>query len=126
MRGSHWNKVDLPGNEVEAEKILKKLEKARFHISQVEAIEKKFGLKRKRKLDPRQKARLKCREVAKRIWEEEKLEGKPITPTSQIIDHNGEIAEASMRPDGSMYSKKTVRKWIQDLNPKPKTGRPKK
>ena len=126
VEGVNWNNIDLPGNETIANEILDELQDAHFHINQVEGLEKELKLKRERKLDPRQKAKLKCQEIAKRIWKEEKLEGKQLTPIKHMIDDQ-EIIDASTKKNGQLYVEKTVRGWIKDSHPGEKLkGRPKK
>lgn len=126
VEGLNWNKIDLPGKEDIAGKMLAEIQNAHMDINQVEGLEKALGLKRERKLDPRQKAKLKCQEIAKRIWKEENLQGKQYSTIKDMIDYP-EIIEASTKKDGNTYLEKAVRGWIKDEHPGKKLkGRPKK
>lgn len=126
VEGLNWNKIDLPGKEDIAGKMLAEIQNAHMDINQVEGLEKGLKLKRERKLDPRQKAKVKCQEVAKRIWKEEKLQGEQYSTIKDMIDHP-EMIEASTKKDRSTYLEKTVRDWIKDSHPGEKQkGRPKK
>ncbi len=132
-----WNKFELPETEAEAGAVLTELVGSLYHIDDINKflgvpefeIEKKEiipELPKQRKLDPRQKAKLKCQEIAKRIWKEEKLQGEQYSTITKMIDHP-EIIEASTKKDGSTYLEKTVRDWINKVHPGPKLkGRPKK
>lgn len=126
VEGVNWNKIDLPNSEDMSGKILSEIENAHMDIAQVKGLEKELKLKRERKLDPRQKAKLKCQETARRLWKEEQLEGKQLTPIKRMIDHP-EMIEASTKKDGSTYMEKTLRAWINKVHPGEKLkGRPKK
>jgi hypothetical protein len=64
-----------------------------------------------KKLLPHQEARIKCREVAEKLREQ----NPPITIADAIKHKN--MKEVSKKKDGSFYSDKTIRDWIKDLWP---------
>jgi hypothetical protein len=78
-----------------------------------------FPIKRK-KLRPNQEARIKCRDIAQRIW----MERSKITIADML--NEPEIVSASTKSNGVLYVEKTVRNWINDLCPHRRPGRPKK
>jgi hypothetical protein len=73
--------------------------------------------KPEKKLRPNQIHKIKCREVAQRLWEE-----NPAITIREIGDMP-EIMEVSKRTDGNYYSEKTIRNWIKDLCPDRSPGR---
>jgi hypothetical protein len=79
-----------------------------------------FANQQIKKLRPSQKARNKCRDIARRIW----MERSKITIADMLIE--SEIVHASKKSNGDLYSEKTVRNWIKDLCPNRSPGRPKK
>jgi hypothetical protein len=76
--------------------------------------------KLKNKSNPNQNARLKCRDIAKKLWSD-----KPHLTIAAMIDRE-EIVNASTKTGGKLYTEKTVRNWIKDLCPDRSPGRPKK
>ncbi len=92
-----------------------------FRRKDVEEFEKKSRLesanKDKEKLRPSQEAKIKCREVAKKLWKK--------YPSMTIADMVNEqkMLDVSKRPNGDLYENKTVRTWIRDLCPNRSPGR---
>jgi hypothetical protein len=74
--------------------------------------------KPEKKQRPSQIHKEKCREVAEKLWGED--------PTLTIVDMTYRD-EINALFDGKIYTEKTIRKWIKDLNPDSSPGRrPKK
>jgi hypothetical protein len=97
-----------------------------FRLSDVENLEsehpeiipKKIDDKKlKKKLRPVQIHKIKCREVAQKLWEE----GATITIADMI--HKDAINKVF---DGKVYAEKTIRNWIKDLCPDRSPGRRRK
>jgi hypothetical protein len=65
-----------------------------------------------------QNCKLKCRKIAKRIWEQD-----PILTIAEMIKQP-EITENSRKLNGMPFSKSTVRNWIGCLCPHQRLGRP--
>jgi hypothetical protein len=72
------------------------------------------------KLRHSQKARLRCREIAISLWNQ-----KPHLTIAAMINHQ-KLIKPTTKPDGTLYTDKTVRDWIKDLCPNRSPGRPKK
>ena len=93
-----------------------------FRLSDIERIENQYGFERKeatgfaKKARPRpsQIHREKCRKIAKKLWKDD--------PRLTIVDmsFHDEINAAF---DGKVYTEKTIRRWIKDLNPNKSPGR---
>ncbi len=61
---------------------------------------------------PHQKAKERCREIAKQILKE-----KPDIDTISEAIFDDRMTEAATKADGDMYSEKVIRGWIKDLFP---------
>ena len=72
---------------------------------------------KEKKLRTVQKHKIKCREVAEKIWRE-----NPTITISGMIDKQ-EILDVTKRSDGNNYLEKTVRNWIKNLCPNREPGR---
>jgi len=70
--------------------------------------------KPEKKLRPNQVHRIKCREVAEKLWAED--------PTLTIVDMTYKD-EINALFDGKSYVEDTIRNWIKDLNPNRSPGR---
>jgi len=66
------------------------------------------------------KCRIKCREIAKKIWSQNP------NITIREMSESEEILEYTKNQQGELYSEKTIRDWIKDLCPNRSPGRPKK
>lgn len=77
-------------------------------------------LKKVSKLRPSQKHRLAVREVAEKLWKK-----SPNMRIEAMINED-EINNIYLHERDELYTEKTLRKWICDLCPNPRTGRPKK
>ena len=90
-------------------------EKLFFKRAEVEHFEKMEANKRskatKRKKGPSQIAKDKCREVAKKLREQ-----NPIITIASAIRHK-DMIEVSKKKDESYYLEDTIRGWIKDLWP---------
>jgi preprotein translocase subunit Sss1 len=64
-----------------------------------------------------QEVNKKCREIATRIWDRQ-----PDFTIAAMVNHS-EIIRQARKPDGSSYSEMTIRNWIRDLCPNPKSRR---
>lgn len=71
----------------------------------------------KKKLRPNQKAKIKCREIAKIIWNKD-----PSITIADMINHP-EILPHTKKRDGNYYVEKTIHNWIKDLCPDRSPGR---
>jgi hypothetical protein len=69
------------------------------------------------KMRHNEECKLKCRNIAKRLWELD-----PLLTIADMIKRP-EIAEYSNKLNGSPYSEKTVRDWIKCLCPNRRPGR---
>jgi len=69
------------------------------------------------KMRHNEECKLKCRNIAKRLWELD-----PLLTIADMIKQP-EIAEYSKKLNGSSYSEKTVRDWIKCLCPNRRPGR---
>jgi hypothetical protein len=68
----------------------------------------------------RDKIKEECREIAARIWDEEKI-------TIAEMCKRPEIKAVAFKKNGKPYKEMTIRKWIRDLSPDRSPGRrPKK
>jgi len=68
------------------------------------------------KLKYNQECKLKCRKIAKRIWERD-----PLLTIDEMIKRP-EIVENSRKLNGDLFPKKTVQEWIKCLCPNPRPG----
>jgi len=77
-------------------------------------------IKKPRKLRPDQRHKLAVREVAKKLWQKD--------PNKRIADmiFEDEITNVYAHERDELYTEKTLIRWISDLCPNPKRGRPKK
>lgn len=97
-----------------------------FKLENIARIENEYAFEKSKpigvkKLRPDQIAKQECRKVAKEIWE------KDPTLTIKAMTDMEEIINVSKKPNGDLYSEKTVRNWIKDLCPDRSPGRrPKK
>jgi hypothetical protein len=74
-----------------------------------------------KRLRPAQKAKTEARKVAVKLWKEDRQ------MTIQDLINKEEMIEVTRRPDGNLYTEKTVRNWINKLCPDRSPGRrPKK
>jgi hypothetical protein len=71
----------------------------------------------KKKLRPNQKAKIKCREIAERIWSKD-----PTITIAAMIKHP-EIRPHRTKRDGKLYVAKTIHNWIKEECPDPSPGR---
>ena len=108
-RSWSWFYFDLPNHKKEAEKIINNIVDSYFLKDDVSKI-----IASNKKLRSCQRHKEACRKVAKKLWEKE--------PTLTIVamSKRPEIIKAC---EGKRYVEKTIRRWIQDLNPNPKPGR---
>jgi hypothetical protein len=104
--------------DVEADAVVDFLMDCYFYIAKLERQEKP-----RRKPSPHAKYREACQETADRIWNVEKrlINGRAMT--SREMARQPELIEASRRPDKTLYTGKTVAKWINVHNPNRKPGR---
>jgi hypothetical protein len=125
--------IDPLGNELDSNRIDRLINDNIFYVldllfrlSDVEEFESEHpeivsyriqAKKSEKKLRPNQLHKLKCREVAQKIWKED--------PSITIADmiHKDEINEVC---DGKVYTEKTIRNWIKDLCPDRSPGRRRK
>jgi hypothetical protein len=100
-----------------------------FKLSDIEKIEKEYGIEPKtspiivtkeKKLRPVQLHRIKCREVAEKLW------GKHPNMTIADMIEQKEILSVSKKTNGKYYLEKTIRNWINDLCPDRSPGRRRK
>ena len=130
-----WNTFELPGSDIDAQKMLSDLDKLYFVEGNVQGIEDAFhlagGEKSKIKSSGPKKAikhhtdkdRLRARAKASELWA-----GKYKDYTVPELIDTQEMIDATLKPTGiSNYSARTVKDWIKDLNPnEPLSGAPKK
>jgi hypothetical protein len=64
-----------------------------------------------------QKCKIKCREVASRIWAKH-----PEITISDMVDRP-EITDIARKPNAKFYERKTIHEWIKDLCPNRAPGR---
>jgi hypothetical protein len=129
-----WDVIDPFGNELDSNRIYPLINDNTldvsdflFGLSDVEEFESEHpeivsdriqDKKTEKKLRSNQIHKIKCREVAQKLWEED--------PSITIADmiHKDNINEVF---DGKVYAEKTIRNWIKDLCPNRSPGRrPKK
>jgi hypothetical protein len=99
-----------------------------FRISDIEILENEMKIPGKKPIPKKKKSerwsqvqKKKCREIAKKIWEED-----PSITIQEMMDR-GEVVEITKRKDDQLFAEKTLRNWIKDLCPNRKPGRrPKK
>lgn len=130
-----WNAFELPGSDVDAQKMLSDLDKLYFDEGNVQGIEDAFhlagGKKSKIKSSGPKKARkhhtdkdrLRAQAKASELWA-----GKYKDYTVPELIDTQEMIDATLKPNGkSNYSARIVKDWIKDLNPnEPLSGAPKK
>lgn len=130
-----WSHYELPGSEVEAQRMIEALGNLYFDKNNVEGIEDTFFPARPKKSNtfaepdkpkpadkhPRARHKKQARAVAIDLWNKH-----PAMTVPEMIEHD-EIIMVSTKGNGKLYSEKTVKSWIKDLNPNEQLkGRPKK
>jgi hypothetical protein len=88
-----------------------------FDYKEVEDIEKELDSEKEIKLRPNQKHKKESRKIAESIWQ--KMPDLTIAAMIQRDEINKIRHEKKKKP----YREKTIRGWIRDLCPNPKSGR---
>lgn len=122
-----WYKSTLPTDEKQAKGILKVVVESLYHNNDLIAVDAESGVNtgnviessntsgsKNKKLRSNQIHKTLCREIAKKLWDED-----PSITIADMIWGN-EIAEAC---DGKDYAERTLRNWIKDLCPNRSPGR---
>jgi hypothetical protein len=94
-----------------------KIDNYLFKYEEVLTIEKQFDLGKDIKLRPVQKHKKECREIAKSIWKQ-----MPELNIAEMIRRD-EITIIRLKKKPKQYSERTIRGWIKNLCPNPKSGR---
>jgi len=121
-----WNQYDLPGADAEAQQMIQSLDSLYFNEDQVRFTGQAFFPDRDEKavksIHHTARAKNRARTVAAELWA-----GKGKDMSVPEIIRTQEMVDATKKPNGGLYSERTVKDWIKDLNPNPPLiGAPKK
>jgi len=128
IKSSSWDEFELPADPGLEGCFSRRLINARYRAEEVERFLPRQSSSPQEPLPPAaesktsrsayaQERNRKCREIAKRIWNQQ-----PDFTIAAMVNHS-EITRQARKPDGSPYSDLTIRNWIRDLCPNPKPGR---